>query len=193
MLRLQKVGDWNAAEAITQALADTSFVNQILENIVLKGAEDLAALYKQAIYEGRSDWPVLSVVTIAVKGHDRPLVGRDGRSEIAEAIEVYTNGRQASVGIRAGSTTKDGDELDVVAAMQEFGAIIRVTDSMRGWFASKGFPLRADTEYINIPRRALFRPVFAENKMEIQTAMTFKALEVLLGPMMGATTLRVMR
>lgn len=60
------------------------------------------------------------------------------------------NTKKAHVGYREG-------ELAKIAAVQEFGARIPVTDKMRGYLAAKGLYLRKDTTHIIIPERSFLR------------------------------------
>jgi hypothetical protein len=191
MFKVELEGDWDVAEALTEALANEAFVETLLEDINGVGGEVLCDMLKATIDNGRSDWLPLSVVTITVKGHDKPLVGKDS-SDIRDGITVIKDGVNVSVGIPEGTKTRAGDPLDVVAAIQEFGAVVPVTHAMRGWFAEHGFPLRPDTVFITIPRRALFAPVFEENRLEIQNIMTYEALDFLIDKVLkNADTLSV--
>lgn len=52
----------------------------------------------------------------------------------------------------------DGDsELQMKAHVNEYGAIIPVTNKMRAWFAYKGYPLKKTTTTIEIPERSFMR------------------------------------
>ena len=50
----------------------------------------------------------------------------------------------------------------MIGAVHEDGATIPVTAGIRRFFASKGFPLRADTKFITIPARKWFEPAVKE-------------------------------
>lgn len=61
------------------------------------------------------------------------------------------NSKKAKVGYRAGS------EQEMIAAVHEYGARIRVTEKMRGYLASQGLFLKASTTHIIIPERSFLR------------------------------------
>lgn len=48
-------------------------------------------------------------------------------------------------------------ELQMIAAVHEFGARITVTDKMRGYLASQGMHLKGSTTHIVIPERSFLR------------------------------------
>lgn len=50
------------------------------------------------------------------------------------------------------------------ALIQEFGASIHITDKMRKWFASQGYPLRKDKTFIVIPPRPFLRNAMKRQK-----------------------------
>lgn len=68
------------------------------------------------------------------------------RKELSKA-----RGKKAKVGY-----VKDS-ELAMIAAVHEYGARIKVTDKMRGYLASQGLHLKADTTHIVIPERSFMR------------------------------------
>jgi len=59
--------------------------------------------------------------------------------------------------IRAGFFGDKDAELPMIAAVQEYGAKIPVSDEMRKFFAANGYPLRAETQFFIIPERAFLR------------------------------------
>lgn len=61
------------------------------------------------------------------------------------------NNKKVKVGYTAGS------EQEMIAAVHEYGARIRVTDKMRGYLASQGMHLKAETSHIVIPERSFLR------------------------------------
>ena len=48
-------------------------------------------------------------------------------------------------------------ELQMIAAVHEYGADIPVTPKMRAWFAGNGYPLKSSTTVIKIPERSFLR------------------------------------
>lgn len=187
--RLERTGDWDVAMRMLGNLANPSMNIRVLSNMVSEGGKFLIKAFKMAIDTGRPDWPPLAHMTIAMKGHTKPLVGASS-SDIRNGIKMIHRRENASVGIPEGARTREGDSLDVVAAVQEFGAVIPVTPKMRRWFAAQGYPLRADTQVIAVPRRALFKPVYEENKQRLATRMTDAAWDKIHNYFDGATTLR---
>ncbi|MGA4517206.1 hypothetical protein ACPA0F_07950 [Solibacillus silvestris] len=75
------------------------------------------------------------------------------RNNIPKAIRnlKQLNKHDAVVGYHVKNHT------EMVAGVQEFGAMIPVTDKMRAYLASQGLPLRESTKTINIPERAFIR------------------------------------
>lgn len=61
----------------------------------------------------------------------------------------------------------DGD-LEMIAAVHEFGLNIKVTDKMRRYLAAIGYPLKASTMYIRIPERSFLRAGWDENEAIFQ-------------------------
>lgn len=72
------------------------------------------------------------------------------------------NQKKAKVGYQAGS------ELEMIAAVHEFGARIKVTDKMRGYLASQGLHLRAETSHIVIPERSFLRTGADKHEKDVQ-------------------------
>ena len=58
----------------------------------------------------------------------------------------------------------NGMPVHEVAKINEFGATIKVTDKMRGWFLANGFPLKKTTQEIYIPERSFIRATIDEKK-----------------------------
>ena len=55
-------------------------------------------------------------------------------------------------------------ELQMIAAVHEYGADIPVTPKMRAWFAGNGYPLKSSTTVIKIPERSFLRTGRDKNK-----------------------------
>jgi hypothetical protein len=60
------------------------------------------------------------------------------------------NGRKVHIGALNGQNAW-------LAGIHEYGCIIQVTDKMRAWFASQGYPLKKSTKVIKIPERSFLR------------------------------------
>lgn len=67
--------------------------------------------------------------------------------------------------VYAGIFGEEGSEIMIRAAVQEFGADIKVTPAMRGWFAAHGVFLKKSTEKIRVPERAWLRTTFDQSKV----------------------------
>ncbi len=65
---------------------------------------------------------------------------------------------------------KDGEPEVNIAAIHELGdgqggdLYIKVTPKMRAYLHSQGLHLKSDTQFIRIPRRPTFEPVWEQNK-----------------------------
>lgn len=190
-MRLERFGDWDVAVSLLEKLADPVLNSQVLSSMVLEGGKFLVKELQGAIDSGLPGWPQLSRMTIEMKGHAKPLFGAQG-SDIKDGIKLIHQRENASVGIQEGDRTPEGDDLSVIAAVQEFGAIIPVTEKMRGWFARQGFPLSPDTQVIVIPRRALFQPVLEKTRDALQQNMTDAGWDEIERYFAGATTMEKM-
>lgn len=147
--------DLNVVEVRAETAAN-EFVHEAAEKLRRKIQDNIAF--------GRPEWPELSMVTKALKGSEQPL--RDS-GELLLSIQVQHLGNTALVGIPDGTVRTDGTPMDVVADILEHGAAIRVTDKMRGFLASKGFPLKRTTETVVIPPRRFFEPAVREWRDEL--------------------------
>lgn len=80
---------------------------------------------------------------------------------------------------------KDGKQTDItlaeLAAVQEFGAQIQVTNKMRGYLGATGLNLSKDTQTITIPARPFMRQTFDENESLIGRLVDEKENMILLG------------
>lgn len=104
--------------------------------------------------QGRSPQspPPLSSATKTIYSHTQG--GGPSGSGIVNHIEIVYRRRSASfvaiVGIPQGRPT-------TVARVQNYGALIQVTDRMRGFLAAHGIYLRRDTSHIRVPPRDFWR------------------------------------
>lgn len=103
---------------------------------------------------GRSGWPANHPITQALKGHGKTMVDS---GTMRDSITAWEDGGEWYAGIPS-SATHDGKPVADVAAIQEEGAHVPVTDGVRKLFASQGFPLRADTKFLRVPSRPWFQP-----------------------------------
>lgn len=113
------------------------------------------------IVNGREGWKALSEMTRRLKGSSKILIDSQ---DFIDGMEVWKEGRRWYGGLRPDAKGEKGQDLNMIGAVHEYGTTIPVTDSMRAFFASQGFPLREDTTHIAIPPRAWFAPAFDELK-----------------------------
>lgn len=85
------------------------------------------------------------------------------------------------VGIPKDAVSRDGDDLNMVAAVMEGGITISVSDKMRDYFAAQGRPLKQSTTHLEIPARPFLEPVFEANKEKIYNNYRDTILRVLYG------------
>lgn len=75
---------------------------------------------------------------------------------------------QSVKGARAGYIKRkkypNGLDVGKNALIQEYGAVIHVTDKMRKWFAAQGYPLKRTTTEIVIPPRPFLRKALKGHK-----------------------------
>jgi hypothetical protein len=175
---LQLIGDWSSAEDLQKTLHDLA--EDFLAEAVPATAELLASQTKRTLAEGDSEWPALHPLTIAVKGHDQPLLDT---GELAEGLNVYEVAKHVmELGYREGDRRTDGKYADVVAGVMENGATIPVNDAIRGFFAAMGFPLRADTRVLVIPARPFLQPSLDKALPEI-VSLAKRIVEALVSTM----------
>jgi hypothetical protein len=82
--------------------------------------------------------------------------------ELRRNLEKINNSQ-----IKVGFFGELDSDMITIARVHEFGAEIKVTDKMRGWFAANGFPLKKETTKIVIPERSFLRSGFDENVGDI--------------------------
>lgn len=82
--------------------------------------------------------------------------------------------------IEVGIFESDSPRTLMIARVHEYGVEIEVTESMRGYLASIGYPLRKETEEIKIPERSFVRTSFDDNEKE-WTELAGKGMARILG------------
>ena len=88
---------------------------------------------------------------------------------------------KVEVGWLEGLTYDNGMPVWKVAEINEFGATIKVTDKMRGWFLYNGFPLSKNTTEIHIPARSFMRSTEDEKKEEWSNVINSRLVKVFSG------------
>jgi hypothetical protein len=130
---------------------------------VEQSQQKLANAAKSFIVDGidrqRPGWKKLSEITKTVKGNSTIL---QETGNFRRAMKAWKEGSDWFAGLYPGVKGKRGQDLEMVGAVHEDGAIVPVTAGIRRWFAAMGFPLRADTKFITVPSRKWFEPAVAE-------------------------------
>ena len=104
-----------------------------------------------------------------LKGYDkRTLIARGDYVNNIGVVEIKKGkGYTYRVGFR--KNIKIGDlPIDVLGRIMEYGARIKVTPKMRAYLHYKGLHLKKKTDYIIIPARPHFMPVFLRIKRELK-------------------------
>lgn len=174
-IRIAPYGKWR------KLIRDLNRAEVILEGRRTKRAmEDLAETAKHLIVDGirkgREGWDENSDLTKALKGSSKQLVDS---GTFLRSIRTWKEGERWFAGIPPGSKGDEGQDLEMVGAVQEGGAHIPVSDDMRAFFAARGFPLRADTKFVRIPPRPWLAPAAAELEEHIDTELEMWVEEIL--------------
>lgn len=132
---------------------------------VRQAALVVQARIKANISKGRQEHDALHPFTVARKGSSRPLVDH---GDMLNSVNVqFPSDLVAMVGVNRMSA----DGKANIAAVQEFGATIGVTDKMRGYLARQGLHLRRDTVAIVIPARPFVGPAWEESRDDVREIM----------------------
>ncbi len=90
---------------------------------------------------------------------------KDIKRVVKQHMKKYGEGYLTLVGLPSNATPyPDGTSVAMVATVHEFGADIKVTSKMRGWFAAHGVHL--GTSVIHIPERSFLRSTVQKNQRE---------------------------
>ena len=60
------------------------------------------------------------------------------------SMKVWKEGKDWFAGLYPGSKGSEGQDLEIVGAVHEDGALVPISDPIRKFFAAKGFPLRGE-------------------------------------------------
>ncbi len=145
-------------------IRDMQRVEEFLEGErTQKALKQLAEAGKDFIVRGiretRGSWAELNEITKQLKGKDDILVDS---GSFVDSIDVWKEDKRWYAGIRPGARGDKGQDLTMVGMVHEYGATVPVTPGVRGFFASRGVPLRAETRYLIIPPRPWFAPATQE-------------------------------
>jgi len=148
--------------------ADKVFLGSNVE----RAKKTLARMGRDAIVGGidaqRPEWAKLSPITQTIKGHEQIL---KHTGSFRGAMKMWKEGDDWYAGLYPASKGKDGQDLEMVGAVHEDGAVVPVTTPIKRWFASMGFPLRADTKFVIIPSRKWFEPAVKEVEQKMDSVL----------------------
>jgi hypothetical protein len=163
-LRLEMTGPWEHAREIERG-ALREAIRRGMARGIAKGAVAIQARIKKNIARGRPEHAALHPFTIAQKGSERPLVDH---GDLLNGVSVqFLSELVAFIGVSRGARAK-GQDLVSIAAVQEFGATIKVTPRMRAFLHAKGLHLKPSTKAIVIPPRPYVRPAWEEDQAEVE-------------------------
>lgn len=154
-------------------LVDQGMFDAITSRAVEAGANKGQELIKSGITRGRSQWRQLSNWTILLRiAQNRPSTTANlDTGDYFKAIQVQPGGKnKAEVGLLSPKGPK-GQDMLAIARVMEGGATIRVTEKMRGFFASHGLHLKPSTTHILIPPRPVFGTATPEMDEEVGRLM----------------------
>lgn len=126
-LEITKIGKWRTATEILATLDKDMRRELGLANKDV--AEALVKEMKQNITKGRKEWPKLSGLTVARKGHARPLINT---RRLLQSIKVKkSSNNQWFAGIPNSEKGPGGISMVLIGYVQEYGATIRPNKAKR--------------------------------------------------------------
>lgn len=158
--------------------ADRLFTGRLVEDAKRRLAEATRVFLIAGIDTQRPEWLALHPVTKAIKGNDKKLIES---GSFRASMKVWKEGKDWFAGLYPGSKGSEGQDLEIVGAVHEDGALVPISDPIRKFFAAKGFPLRGDTKFIFVPARPWFAPVVAEIEVFADTILDPLADEIMKG------------
>lgn len=135
------------------------FNGREVESAKRRLAEAVRVFLIAGIDTQRPEWLALHPVTKAIKGNDKKLIES---GSFRAAMRVWKEGKDWFAGLYPGTKGKEGQDLEIVGAVHEDGALVPVSDPIRKFFAAKGFPLKGETKFIFVPARPWFAPAVKE-------------------------------
>jgi hypothetical protein len=162
------IQDLNRIERIVEGKKTQAAMQQLAE-----AARDFIV---NGIKNGRGDWEKLNEMTKEMKGSSAILIDS---GSFMNSMTTWQEGKRWFAGVPAGATGSRGQDLTLVGLVHERGATIQVTEGIRGFFAAKGFPLRADTKYLRVPSRPWFEPAVKETDEFADTILEPLVSEIL--------------
>ncbi|MGE5528063.1 MAG: phage virion morphogenesis protein [Patescibacteria group bacterium] len=162
------IGDWAKAKAILDNI-DANFKPAYKRALARVGAKAERAL-KQGMTSGAPGGQAYEPnhpFTVERKGSSKPLIDH---GDFRNSIRARQFDGGVFVGVNRMARNKDGKPEVNIAAIHELGdgqggdLYIKVTPKMRAYLHSQGLHLKSDTQFIRIPRRPTFEPVWEQNK-----------------------------
>lgn len=168
MMGGELIGDWAKAQVIFKNIDERfkAAYRLALNQVGLKAERALKEGITSSAPGGQAYAPN-HPFTIARKGSSKPLINH---GDLRNSIRSRRTGESIFVGIHRMARNREGQPVVNLAMIHEFGdgrggdLLIRVTPKMRAYLHSQGLHLKADTQYIRIPRRPTFEPVWKQNK-----------------------------
>lgn len=173
---VQRFGEWNQAQRVFNKLSLR------FKKAYQKALMKVGLYMKKKITEGiRAGAPggqkfqALSQFTIERKGSSKPLIDN---GDLIQSITVKPSGNNAVfVGLYRNARGSEGQDLVNIGAVhegvdpntgrvREHGAVIPVTQKMRGFFLYN-FDIRLTTDAIIIPKRPFLRPTLEKEQDKI--------------------------
>lgn len=150
----QMTGNWRGASERFAAFG--GFIRGELAAAQARGGEIMVQYIRAEMQSTVA--PALHPYTVMQKGNDKPL--SDGPMEESITSKVSPNGLTVWAGVPEGP-------LVVAARANEYGAVIDVTERMRGYLHAHGLHLAGDTLTVVLPARPFIRPGILRAKPEI--------------------------
>lgn len=162
-MSFELVGEWGQFKKFAAEMKNKMpiAIKLGLERVGQKARRDLVTGMQSSAPGGQPYVPN-HPFTIAKKGSSKPLIHH---GDLLNSINYHVIGDNAVfVGIKRGA--KRHGNLDTVnlAEIHEHGCVIRVTPKMRAYLHAQGLHLRKDTQYIRIPPRPTFVPVWEKER-----------------------------
>lgn len=155
------VGAWDVVRSAFQKGRLKSEINVMAQDIFADTMERVRRQIQHAILSG-SARPGNAPATVLLKGRDSPWTNT---GLLAMSVKVFKiRAFTWAVGFRENVAAHGAMDVAAIALMNEFGATIRVTPAMRGWFAARGIFLNPSTRAIVIPARPLVGPIVQANQ-----------------------------
>lgn len=154
--------DWQNLHTFSNKLLGIMFSG--VDRLMLRIVKLVADNFKVAISDvGRIR---NSEATIILKGSSTPLV--DSGSLISSIVWKKLSRHVYFVGIDPNAKTNRGIPYSVIAAKQNEGYVIPVTDELRAFMAANGITVRSDTMFFVVPPRPFLSSALEKSLRDIQ-------------------------